>query len=266
MGTIVITAIRNTHVNAPFPMLRGDLLDEFVKHGINPEVGVSAAALDKYEFGEFKRVAERILERGLSVTLHGPFIDLSPGSSDPAIRDCTRRRFEQLTKLIPVFKPKTIVCHAGYDWKRYSYAREEWIENSLDTWSWLGKTVVNEGARLMLENVYEDGPEDIRVLFENLSDCGVGFCLDVGHQKVFSAASLDVWLETLGQYLGQVHLHDNRGQRNEHLAIGSGTVDFPVLFDYLKNGKKKELPVITLEPHEKDGLWPSLEYIEKELF
>ena len=167
-----------------------------------------------------------------------------------------------LFEVTQFFKPKTVVCHAGYDWKRYGYFKEEWVEKSLQTWSWLGSLIAGNGGQLMLENVYEHSPEDIRVLFENLENQHVGFCLDTGHQSAFSRTSLKGWLDSLGPYLGQLHLHDNNGKFDDHLAMGKGQINFEIFFNALKEIKKTP-PVITLEPHEDDALWPSLEFLER---
>lgn len=32
------------------------------------------------------------------------------------------------------------------------------------------------------------------------------------------------WIEALGGQIGYVHLHDNRGDEDEHLGLGSGTI------------------------------------------
>jgi sugar phosphate isomerase/epimerase len=163
--------------------------------------------------------------------------------------------------LIPIFTPKTLVCHAGYDEKRYGYNRALWTEKSLDMWSWLAKRVRDEGTVLVLENVYEHRPEDIRFIFETLQSQGVGFCLDIGHQSVFSRAPLEEWIESLGQYIVQLHLHDNSGKLDEHQALGRGSIDFHRFFEKLKTVRKKP-PIITLEPHREEHLWASLEYLE----
>lgn len=254
--------IEITQVNIPFTMLYESYLDMFLTNGLNPEIGLDCTALENFSFSQFSDIADRLHQRGLSITLHAPFIDLSPGSPDPAVRALTRRRFEQMLELIPLFKPKTVVCHAAYDWKRYGAFRDQWIENSLQTWLWLSKRVRDEGAVLMLENVYEHGPDDMRIIFESLADHSVGFCFDTGHQAAFSRSALETWIESLGPFLGQVHLHDNCGNQDEHLALGRGNIDFPLLFEHLKS-IKKDPPVITLEPHREKDFWPSIEYLEK---
>ncbi len=253
---------KKVQVNIPFTMLWDSYIELFIKNGLNPEIGIDAVSLNRFSYDDFKDIARRLHEQNLTITLHGPFIDLSPGSSDPDVVNLTRHRFKQMLKLVPLFKPKTVVCHAGYDWKRYGYFKEEWVKKSLEIWSWLGALIADEGGQLMLENVYEHSPEDIRILFENLEKQNVGFCLDTGHQSAFSRTSLTAWLDSLGPYLGQIHLHDNQGKNDDHLAMGKGKIDFNTFFKALK-AIRKAPPVITLEPHEEEALRPSLEFLEK---
>jgi sugar phosphate isomerase/epimerase len=66
----------------------------------------------------------------------------------------------------------------------------------------------------------------------------------------------------LGPYIGQLHLHDNHGSHDEHLPLGSGKIDFYQLFTYLKSNEIPQ-PIITLEPHQEEDLWPSLDYLAK---
>ncbi len=254
--------IKKVHVNIPFYMLYESYIERFLEYGLNPEIGFDAKDLDRFSLPDFRAIAGRLNKRGLAVTLHGPFMDLSPGSPDPRVRELTRFRFEQLLQLIPIFRPKTLVCHAGYDDKRYWHMMEEWVENCLELWSWLGQAIRREGSLLMLENVYEHDPDNIRIIFERLKGQGVGFCLDTGHQAAFSRIPFEEWLESLGPYLGQLHLHDNNGEKDEHLALGKGRIEFQSFFSRLL-AVTKVPPVITLEPHKEEDLWLTLEYLEK---
>jgi len=247
-------------VNIPFTMLYDTYLDRFIEYRLNPEIGIDAEALERFELSDFQRIAEKLHERHLSITLHGPFVDLAAGSIDPAVKAVTRNRFEQLLNLAAVFKPGAVVCHAGYDWKRYGFFKDEWIESSLDIWSWLADSLMTHDARLMLENVYEDDPEDIGVILDRLKHQNVGFCLDAGHLFAFGNGELKQWLAVLGSTIGQLHLHDNHGLKDEHLPLGAGRIDFNLLFDHLVS-KDLPRPIITLEPHREEDLWPTLDYL-----
>jgi sugar phosphate isomerase/epimerase len=243
-------------------MLVDTFLNRFLDQHINPEIGLDAEALDRFTDREFKTVAEKFHQQDLNITLHAPFMDLSAGSPDPAIREVTQRRFEQMLELVPVFRPKSVVSHAGYDRKRYEWEKDEWFERSFVFWNRVGERLRDAGSVLMLENVFEDDPEDMVILFSNLNQENTGFCLDPGHLSAFAKASLEAWLNVLGRYLKQVHLHDNRGHQDDHLALGRGIIDFDLLFRFLKS-EFEHPPILTLEPHREEELWPSLTYLDK---
>ncbi len=247
-------------VNIPYRMLKKGYLDKFLEYGLNPEIGFDAEALDHLTVSVAEAIAKQLHRAGRTITLHGPFMDLSPGSPDPNIQEISRKRFEQLASLVPVFKPRTVVCHTGYDHKRYWPIKEQWIESSLELWEPLAAAMQREGTCLMLENVYEKGPSEILPLIENLKSFGVGFCLDIGHQAVFGTASLRRWVQSMSPHLQQLHLHDNNGQRDDHWALGLGNINIEQLFSDLDSLKIRPLAV-TLEPHREEDLSPSLEYL-----
>lgn len=251
--------IEKVYVNVPFAMLHATYLDFVLENRVNPEIGLDAKALDSVPDTVFAECADRLGRGGVNVTFHGPFFDLSPGSTDPEIRAVTRRRFEQVLHLVPLFLPKAVVCHAGYEKYRYGYMRASWMEKSVETWRWFSEKLNELGSRLVLENVYEQAPEDLFPLFEELE--GVGFCLDVGHQAVFGRSALMAWLSVLGPHLRHLHLHDNHGDMDTHLALGNGSVNLPLLFEYFRKNEGVR-PLIALEPHVQEDLWPSISYLE----
>jgi sugar phosphate isomerase/epimerase len=154
-----------------------------------------------------------------------------------------------------------VVCHTGWDHRRYLELREAWLERSLGLWRWFARSLRNAGARVMLENVYERSPEELLGCCTPLRDLGAGVCLDTGHLSAFGESPLEHWLDVLMQDIGQLHLHDNRGEQDEHLAPGRGVVDFPLLFERLLAGKT-DRPVITLEPHREEALRQGIDYLE----
>ncbi|MBW1865607.1 MAG: hypothetical protein JRI64_08265, partial [Deltaproteobacteria bacterium] len=129
--------IQSVQVNIPFTMLVDDYLERFLEYRLNPEIGLDAAALDRFSRADFQHITDALEQYYPTITLHAPFIDLSPGSSDPEVKKLTRHRLQQTLDLVPLFHPLTVVCHPGYDSKRYGFDQEEWIQRSLETWSWL---------------------------------------------------------------------------------------------------------------------------------
>lgn len=256
--------IDKVQVNIPFEMFFDGYLELFETSGLNPEICLDAASLERFSKVDFKKIARIFHGNGRTITIHGPFADMAPGSQDPAILQLTRKRFQQVVELIEVFNPLTVVCHPGYDFRRHSYYREAWLETSLETWTNLGEKISQAGSRLMLENVYETNPGQMIPLFSQLAGSNIGFCFDVGHHYAFGKVPMEEWLSTLSPYLGQLHLHDNTGVDDEHRALGQGDIVFEPLFEYLRKTSENQ-PVLTLEPHRTEDLEPSLEFLEARL-
>jgi sugar phosphate isomerase/epimerase len=248
-------------VNAPYRQLVDKYLELFLRYGINPEIGFDALALETASREAMAEMARLMEEQGRTITFHGPFMDLAPGGLDERIREVTARRLQRTMELVPLFRPLSIVFHAGYDERRYHAHRAEWLSGSLATWEPLIQQAEEMGVVIHLENVYEQTPEMILTLIEEMDSENLGFCLDMGHMNVFGEVALSEWLDALGPHLKEVHLHDNNGHSDSHGPIGSGTVPFKELFQYLHDQEKR--PVVTLEPHEEATLWVSLENLEK---
>ena len=256
--------IDNVQVNIPFGMFFDGYLELFESEGLNPEICMDAEALERFTRADYEKIAGIFKSNGRTITFHGPFADMVPGSQDPDFLALTRQRLDQMIALIEIFEPVTIVCHPGYDFRRHSYYREAWLATSIETWRTAGEKISRAGSRLMLENVYETDPGQMQPLFDALDSEDIGFCFDVGHHFAFGNVPMNEWLTALGSRLGQFHLHDNSGADDEHRALGQGDITLEPLFDYLQ-AKKDNLPVLTLEPHRVEDLAPSLEYLRGQL-
>ena len=254
--------IDQVQVNIPFSWLcRENWLDLFISSRINPEIGLDAAALDTKTADSFSETAALFHQHRRTITLHGPFIDLSPGSTDPAILGATRQRLEQMLSVIEIFTPATVVCHAGYDGTRYGFIRDVWLEECVRTWKWLGEALFKKGTRLMLENVYEKDPSELLEILCQLDPDHVGCCLDVGHLTAFGNGDLRHWIDVLSPRIGQIHLHDNPGDADRHLGMGEGGIDFRPIRTLLAQSQPP--PVITLEPHTRRDLLSSIDFLEQ---
>ena len=253
---------RAIQVNVPFSLLHSRYLRAFIDYGLNPEIGLDSQTLDTTDKETYCEVSKALVDSGLHVTLHGPFIDMSPGSPDDEVWALTRRRFGHVVEIARIFRPRAVVFHAGYDQKRYGFVRDKWFERSIKMWRWLAQSLGEDGILLCLENVYEQYPQYLLPIFEHLDEEGVKFCFDTGHHSAFGKAPMEAWLDILGDYVGHLHLHDNNGGVDEHGAIGKGSIRFDVLFDWL--GRHFQAPpLITLEPHREEDLLPSLKWLEK---
>jgi sugar phosphate isomerase/epimerase len=184
-----------------------------------------------------------------------------PGAVDKKILKATRDRLKEAFDLIPIFDPLSVVFHTGYDRKRYHEVDDEWLETAVETWTPLVKGLEGSRTTLMIENVYERTPRMLLRLLNSLDKQKVGFCFDTGHMSAYSETSMEGWLKVLGPFIKELHLHDNNGIQDDHLAIGRGKINFEFLFAYIEeNGSK---PIITLEAHKEKWMLESLDTLSR---
>ena len=242
-------------INLPFTdffQYQGIIIDQLLQ----PEIGLEGEVLDTASADDFRNAAGILKKHRLRCTLHAPFGGLLPGAADRSVLQATRRKLKKAFELIPLFEPASIVCHLGYETDKDGPGQEEWFATSLETWEELLAIAEKEGALMMLENTYETGPGLHDRIFRALDSTSAGFCLDVGHVNTFARNTWQDWLPALEPWLGQLHLHDNNGDGDRHLAPGQGSFDFKGLFDYLR--ERQLHPIMTLEPHSEETLWESL--------
>lgn len=253
--------LKKVHVHMPFDLL-ARYREIILRKRMNLEIYFSHGVLNKLNITQCRETAKLLADSGLKVTFHAPFMDLRPGALDDKIRRASIDRIKQVFDLIPYFQPLKIVCHPSFDRLYYVSCDEEWLEASTATWLALIALIDGEKkTQIALENVYEREPSVLRKLFERLDSERICFCFDTGHFNVFADTKLQVWLDELGKYLGHLHLHDNYGEKDEHLPVGNGTFPFAGFFEKLREIQAS--PTITLEAHAEDNLWESLGNIKK---
>lgn len=238
--------LRHVFVNMPWNHI-SKYIDLVIGNGMNLEIGFGADDLEGLSARTVAAVVDRMRGRGCRITVHGPFWDLCSGSVDRRIREVTKCRYSNLLDLAEEIRPERIVCHTGFDPRHHRGHRREWIDNSLTTWAPIVKRAEILKTPVVLENVWEEDPLLHLELLEGIKSPWFGFCLDTGHQHSFSKTALDKWLDATWPHLKEIHIHDNDGAYDSHLPVGSGTIDFNYLFNFL--AKKGISPVLTLEPH-----------------
>jgi len=239
------------HITVPYDILV-QRQDEIIGMGVNPEIYLSAATLDRCQDADVRRLSDALKKAGLSYTFHAPFMDLAPGGVDSKIRRATQERLEHVLHLAALTRPKIVVFHPEYEQWRHGEAFDLWFQGSLEMWTPLVKEAEKLGVTLALENVFEQGPESIKKLLEKINSPCCGFCFDTGHWLVFSKKEWKEWLEVLGSRLVEVHLHDNTGKEDQHLPPGDGQFDFIGFFRHLR--AQWFSPIYTLEVHQEEDM------------
>ena len=244
------------HIHIPFEMLEKHL--PFIKkEKSNLELYFGTRRIDNLKKKDIIKLKNK-LDYNPRLTIHAPFMDLSPGAVDSRVREITIKRFFDVLDLAEVLKPKIVVFHSGYDKWKYDERVDIWLEGCLKTWKPVNERAEALGVKIAIENIFEDEPTNLKLLMEEMNSKNFGICFDTGHFNLFSKMFLLNWLEMIKPYIVELHLHDNTKSKDLHLAIGDGNFDFRTLFRELKG---KDL-VYTIETHSVEDTKKSLERLK----
>ena len=83
------------------------------------------------------------------------------------------------------------------------------------------------GVTIALENTPGElpTPANLRRFLDQTRLTDVRFCLDVGHAHI--GGGIGVALESMRERVVTAHIHDNHGEKDEHLLPFDGTIDWP---------------------------------------
>jgi len=113
------------------------------------------------------------------------------------------------------------------------------------------------GVTLALENTISEmgGPGYLRAFVDETRLTGLRFNFDIGHANLADGPAeerLEKSFAPLRDLVASLHLHDNHGEKDEHLPPYDGSIDWSVAIPLLKTAPVENLPVV-LELKEKFG-------------
>jgi sugar phosphate isomerase/epimerase len=98
-------------------------------------------------------------------------------------------------------------------------------------------------------------PAYLRAFVDETRLTGLRFNFDIGHANLADGPAderLEQSFAPLRDLVGSVHLHDNHGDKDEHLPPYDGSIDWSTAIPLLKTAPSENLPVV-LELKEKFG-------------
>lgn len=247
--------IKQVFAHVPYWFLQKDL-QLVLDRRVNPEVYISGEAYEGLNREELAAIAAAFREQGLKCTMHGPYVDLNPGSTERLVREATLHRYHQTLDAAEILRPRVIVLHPGYDRWRYGENREQWLKNSIETFGEILVRAERIGCTLAVENIFEEDPSTLKALLDAIDSPLFRHCFDTGHWNLFVKVGMEEWFAQMGRYIAEVHIHDNFGTKDDHNAIGDGNINFDLFFSLLEQHAPDA--AWTLEAHSKETLEKAL--------
>jgi sugar phosphate isomerase/epimerase len=251
------------HVPVPFADMEG-VLDEAARRGVGAEI---QAMVHPQHLGDAYDESLARVEKAFRgfpgpVSVHGPFFDLNPVSTDADVASATRRRYEQAYELARATGAVVLLFHSQCS----TFIRDPgylstWLERSAAFWTGWEKSHPGENLRIVMENVFEPDWKPLSMLVDAVASPRFGACLDVGHAHLFSKDA-PAWVEGFGDRLAYMHFHDNDGEWDRHLSPGEGNADVKGVLDAL--AKRGNFCRMNLEVFSREGVVQAVEWMKAE--
>lgn len=191
--------------------------------------GWEVVADGRYRFDDrdaFHQITATLSTSDLDVTVHAPYSDLNLASLNyPIWRESIRQICTCITRSAEITDIVTI--HPGYISPVGKLVPEKAWELQKTALCEIGSCALDNGVLACLENMGGirdflcQFPEEITGMTEGID--GIGLTFDLGHANTVGKVREFLSIVERADHL---HVHDNGGAHDEHLALGDGTIDW----------------------------------------
>lgn len=227
---------------ALFMQPNSDIIDLAKKHGFEMIEILGEGPFFENENMEYK-------DCGLDVRIHAATVDINIASLNRGIRTESVRQMIHCAEYAETIGAKTITVHPGIIGRNEPRLRKAALEFSVES---VGDIIDAANVEVSVENMPVRGKflgntvEEIEMIQE---ETGCRLTIDTGHGN--TCGNLEEMLSL--KNISYCHLNDNDGVKDQHIALGEGTLDLNLL---------KRIDTAIIELNNFDNILKSREVIE----
>ncbi|MBO4797999.1 MAG: sugar phosphate isomerase/epimerase [Candidatus Methanomethylophilaceae archaeon] len=178
-----------------------------------------------YNFDIFK---DLLPSYDLSYSVHAPIFNINLSATSELIRKASLEETLRTMRAASGLGIKTVTIHPGSFSIPVPELDEQALRLSRESLEIIDKEAAEYGIIAAVENMPLDHiPPLIGVYAEQLEKLLEGtdlsVCFDIGHAH--TAGQTDAMI-ALSDRIANVHIHDNLGDRDSHMTVGDGNIDF----------------------------------------
>ena len=162
----------------------------------------------------------------LHYSIHAPLSDINVGGLNPRLREASLKEVLDCLELAYRMGVDLVTVHPGFISPLARLDREAAVIATKASMKVIDAKAKDLGIRAALENMPKmpvSMAKDPRELCDFLEGTEMGACFDLGHAN--TVGNIPDFLEMKERFIN-MHVHDNAGDRDQHLVIGEGNTDF----------------------------------------
>jgi sugar phosphate isomerase/epimerase len=224
-----------------------EVLDFAVDHGFQ------GLELSSYHFwperlraDDIDRLRAGLKQNSMRLAIHARHRGISFGAHDAGLRQRFVEELQATVRFAADLGGDVVVAHVGDIVPPAQHApgaeqsmRQEAFELAVDSFARCAPIAADCGVRICVENV-QLRPNEVITSFadhlrlvDSVGHAAVVCALDTGHAHV--NGGIQACIQAFGPRLQHIHLHDNHGDKDEHLEIGKGAIRFAELSHFLQH-------------------------------
>lgn len=214
-----------------------------------------------------KYICRRLAYHDMGIVCHLPTF-VSTADLTESIRRASWEEMRQSLNVAAVLGAKKAVLHPSMIFGMAVFAIEEVAGYAIDFLEAMTDSAERLNMVLCLENMMPRNilgvePEYFEQVLDRFST--LKMTIDTGHANLDDPAGrrLEQLVRRFGPRIGHVHVSDNCGARDDHQALGNGTVDFPRFVNTLKSIGYSETITLEIFDQDRQKMIESREYIER---
>ncbi|NWF68059.1 MAG: sugar phosphate isomerase/epimerase [Chloroflexi bacterium] len=198
------------------------------------------------------------------ITMHGPFLDMAPGSPDKRINEICKARFKHGIHIASQLGAQKIIFHANFIAAIHNTEyRVGWHQRNLGFWREMADYAAEHQIVIAIENMWEFDPYIIGDLLAEIDHPHLRACIDIGHAHLFSIQqdpdlTFEDWIRMLEPFLVHLHMNNNDGKLDVHRGLPDGVLNYTELLRRIR--QLRQQPTMTLEMDHVEDMRISLSY------
>jgi sugar phosphate isomerase/epimerase len=186
-----------------------------------------------------KRFMEISGSYDLEYSVHAPLSDINIGSLNPSMRDASLKEVLLAIECCGRMGIDLITVHPGFLSPLGQLDRGAVMKETRSSIYQIDKVASENGVVAALENMPRmpastcTEPVELLSLVEGTS---MGVCFDIGHAH--TNGNIDDFVKHVPLF-ANVHIHDNDGTSDQHLAIGEGKIDFDYVLSAMSGYRRR---------------------------
>ena len=209
-----------------------------------------------------EHITPDILESyNLKYTIHAPFMDVNIATLQDKSRINSISQMKNSIDLANEIDAEAVVVHPGLaSFLAKKYFLDDVYKVANESIAEIGKYSRDLGVLTTVENM----PAFDAMIYQNINDLNdllvgldMAMTLDIGHAHHVGYATSQMIFDSIKH----VHIHDNFGDDDAHLALGEGNIELKRIVNNLES--KNYDGIYIIEVNDTDSIKKSYEYMKK---